>query len=148
MDREDYERVDLPRQRLRNRQPVWIQFVPEAWPDRRLEARIFWNPTERRFHIRVDLQNYGPIIPWSPVELDQPLLFRDYFRVIFHDPTGQSARVRPRNLGNPVDMTLWPGPENPAYEPYEVGPDDPYDAENPPEPWMPPLGYAATAPLW
>lgn len=145
MRRSEYEHVPLPIDELRAHNPLWLEFTPDSWPGARLDARFLWSSTTERYQFTVAVANYGTIIDWSPVQLNYPYGFANYLRVIFHDPTGRTDHVTASTLGDPVDMTIWPGPDNPAYIPYDVQPGDEYDADNPPEPWMPPLGIEQSA---
>lgn len=152
--RRNLETVNLPVESFREREPVWIEFAPDAWPDQRLDARFTWNPASQRYSFSLRLVGYenrrdGEILAWVPIHLDYPYFpenLRNHLRVLFHDPTGTVEEVTPQNLGDPVEMTVWPGPESPAYEPYDVSVDElgVYDPDDPPEPWMPPLDIIET----
>ena len=161
-DSNTYEIVPLPTAKARNHDPIWLTFRPDLWPDERFELFLFWNPATERYMIQLQAgqpsggtandrmwadTDVGVLLPWSALQVHRPYLIRDYLRVILNDPTNEDidTRLRARDLGDPLELMLWPGPEHPDYEPYEVTPDDVYDPESPPEPWAPALGYEIDA---
>lgn len=155
IERSEFESVNLPVDRFREKDPVWIEFASDAWPDERLQAMFFWNATTKRYSFKLHLVDYengneGKLLGWSPIQLNYPYFpteLSEWVRVIFHDPTSSASRVTAGNIGDPVEMTIWPGPASPAYEPFEIpeGEEDEFDVANPPEPWMPPLGIEETS---
>lgn len=144
----EYEAIDLT-YTLEDREaddPMFIEFSCDAWDGYRFQAAFEFNQNMQEWFFSLSMLDFGLLIPRTVVKLDLPYAYRDYFRVIFIDQTDKHRRVGAKALGNDVEMTLWPGPDNPAYEPYE--PDDREELYESPletlqfeyEPWMRVIG--------
>lgn len=136
-----YGLISLPEAELLEKDPITIEKSLDSWPDHRIAVGLGYNNASTEWHFAVYLNDFGWIIPPSPVKLDLPYGYRDYIRFIFHDSTEQTNEITSKSLNNRIEFTVWPGPESPAYEP-RVN-DQPLLGETTEEPWREMIGYGS-----
>lgn len=114
----DLETIPLPEERIKEKEPVWLEVRPEAW-SQRMRLTFDWNATMERWVWGATLVGEGELIPDAPVILDHPFDYRDYIRFMFIDPSGNATEITPQNLGDPVVLAVGPLEDSPAY-PYDL----------------------------
>lgn len=141
---DSYETVPIPTDEARDREPIWLEFVSEFWNNNRLQLRMFWNAGLGDYILwfeTVQEESLGTLVGPTRLELHRPYQYRDWLRLIFIDETDSHREIRPSRLGDSIQCTIWPGPNNPEFEEYDAEPGGPWDLVNTVEPWKPLLDY-------
>jgi hypothetical protein len=104
------EIIPLPSERLENKETVFLEFVPDSFPER-LTLRIQWNFIAQRFtfeitHPALDVKPIDSFAtPYIPFRYDRYIVFS------FIDPSAEAERVTPTNIGESMKLFAFPGPD-------------------------------------
>ena len=117
VDLSDFETLPIPADRASARLPIGRTYTgTSAAPNRGLRVRMEYNDAMSRWTVAVALADRGIAVPRRPVTLLQEYSFRDRILLMFVDPLQQAERVTPGNLGDPVKLVVYPGPESPGWD--------------------------------
>lgn len=113
----EFEIIELPADRASDKLPIDVETTGLfAWPNRRLRFSFDYSSIEDRWYWEVRLVGEGIIIPHQPVHYIFPYEFRDYLMFMFVDTTRQADKVTADNLGDPVQLVAFPGPQSENYQ--------------------------------
>lgn len=107
------ETVPLPREKIKNRQPVNIELRgTDAWPGQKFRIQLDWNSHMQRWIVRITHLATGDTFARGPASLMKSYSFEPYITFLFFDPANDAKKVSPNNLGRTVKLGVFPIGEN------------------------------------
>ena len=103
------ERIPLPERRARDKRPIHVEFQPRSMPGQRFAVRMDWNDFASQWTVEIDHVTRGFTITKSVAKLYRPYSYLPYLVFAFVDPSGNETEVTPENLGDEVQLFVWPG---------------------------------------
>lgn len=129
------DRLPLPEQTAKQRNPIDRSYTDTyAEPREQIRIRMDYNDIDRRWMFTAAIAGRGTIIPRKPAMLFHPYEFREREFFMFIDPFFDREYVTPRNLGDPVYLTVIPGPESPGFQDWYAERQAPETRDEPPAP--------------
>lgn len=113
--------IDLPDRGDSPEESIYIEFtLPNSYPTERFRFLADWNDVMGKWIFSLRWVGMGTILRRMPAQLRYAFddaVNPDRLTLIFVDPTGAEKEVTPKNLGEEVYLTIWPGPLAPEYDP-------------------------------
>lgn len=103
------EIVPIDNDQAREKRPFNIRVTPDAFSEP-LRILMEWNPVVERWSFEVRQINVDERIIKNLVTPYFPYWYRPYLLFTFLDTSGNETEVTPENLGDEIQLYIYPGP--------------------------------------
>lgn len=103
------EIIPIPTRRAEQRRPIYLKFIPQAFPGQRFAARLEYNSATERWTVEFEHVSRGYRITKGIAAPYRPYEYLPYLVFYFADPSGRSTEITPENLGEDVQLFIVPG---------------------------------------
>ncbi|NEU58589.1 phage baseplate plug protein [Halorussus sp. MSC15.2] len=105
------ETIPIPTEKAKRKEPIRLETTElDAWPGHRFEIRFDWNGQLDRWVLRLTHVETGREFVRAPACLMREYALDPYVTFVLFDPANQAERVTPENLGDGVELGVFPGP--------------------------------------
>lgn len=110
------ERIPIPADRAQERQPIHLEFIPQAFPGQRFAIRLDWNNHLEKWTVEIEHLRREFRVTKATATPYRPYSYMPYLVFAFFDPTGTETEITPANLGDGMHLYVLPGPSGKAAE--------------------------------
>lgn len=113
----------LPKIPIQNVEPfrderpvVHSEYDIVTWPREEFVIGFDYNAADEQWHWQVDLVGKTTVVEHQPLLYGKPYQYRQYCLFIWRDPSGETTKITPQTIVDPVELIAIPGPRSPGWD--------------------------------